>query len=115
MTKEPFTLSYYFFLQCKYTCKSDVWSFGVLLWEILNHCQVRPYAQLPDDELVIEQLNSAMTEDEITATLLERPNQCPKDVYDLMRECWNRDAEKRPAFKEINLFLQRKILNCGKL
>lgn len=42
--------------------------------------------------------------------LLPIPIGCPKEIYDLMRECWQRNESDRPRFREIHLFLQRKNL-----
>ena len=100
-------------LQGKYTTKSDVWSFGVLLWEILQLASVRPYAALTDED-VLNELRSF----EATGAMkmrLERPPLCPKDLYELMCECWKRDAATRPSFREIHLFLQRKNLGYSPL
>jgi hypothetical protein len=41
---------------------------------------------------------------------LPTPFQCPREVRDLMNECWQRDESERPTFREIHLFLQRKNL-----
>jgi hypothetical protein len=38
------------------------------------------------------------------------PINCPKEIYDLMCECWQRNESDRPNFREIHLFLQRKNL-----
>lgn len=38
------------------------------------------------------------------------PHDCPKEIYDLMCECWQRDDANRPNFGDIHLFLQRKNL-----
>ena len=42
--------------------------------------------------------------------VLPSPFQCPREVRDLMLECWQRDENERPSFREIHLFLQRKNL-----
>lgn len=42
--------------------------------------------------------------------ILPLPKNCPKEIYDLMRECWQRNDVDRPTFREIHLFLQRKNL-----
>jgi len=41
----------------------------------------------------------------------ERPLACPRETYDLMKACWNREVERRPSFREAHMFLQR--LNAG--
>src|SRR5437879_1680151 len=41
---------------------------------------------------------------------LPKPDGCPKEIYDLMVECWQRSENSRPNFREICLFLQRKNL-----
>ena len=100
-------------LQCKYTTKSDVWSFGICLWEILQLASVRPYSGLTDDK-VLSGLEAIYAGDEAEPAgglgVLERPPLCPKDVYELMCECWRREDAARPSFREIHLFLQRKNL-----
>jgi len=45
-----------------------------------------------------------------TQMILPLPKNCPKEIYDLMRECWQRNDVDRPNFREIHLFLQRKNL-----
>ena len=42
--------------------------------------------------------------------VLSTPHGCPREVRDLMTECWQRDDQERPSFREIHLFLQRKNL-----
>lgn len=42
--------------------------------------------------------------------ILPLPKNCPKEIYDLMCECWQRNDIDRPNFREIHLFLQRKNL-----
>ena len=96
-------------MQCKYTTKSDVWSFGVCLWEILGLASVRPHAHLEDNQ-VMDILAGQQQESGNDAVCLDKPARCPRDVYDLMRECWRRDPQDRPTFREIHLFLQRKNL-----
>ena len=101
-------------MQSKYTTKSDVWSFGVCLWEILQLAGLRPFADLDDagvvanlESLMLSSNNEKSNED---VQPLARPPICPKDVYELMTECWRREPADRPAFAEIHLFLRRKTL-----
>ncbi|KAG8321112.1 DNA damage responsive protein [Homalodisca vitripennis] len=99
----------------KYTTKSDVWSFGVTLWEILHLAQKRPYDTLTDSE-VVENLEQ-LYQDTGAFSFLPRPPTPPttKDVTDLLSECWRRTAAERPSFREIHLFLQRKTLGYAPL
>ncbi|KAK7067497.1 DNA damage responsive protein, partial [Halocaridina rubra] len=92
----------------KFTTKSDVWSFAVTLWEILTMAREQPYEDLTD-ELVIENV-SYIYHNETRKVLLPQPANCPKEIYDLMRECWKRSDADRPTFREIHMFLQRKNL-----
>lgn len=91
-----------------FSSKSDVWSFGITLWEILTFAREQPFEELSNDE-VMENV-TRYYEDEEKPILLSVPVNCPKDIYDLMCECWQRNDVDRPKFREINLFLQKKIL-----
>ncbi|CAB3226095.1 unnamed protein product [Arctia plantaginis] len=96
-------------LRAKYTTKSDVWAFAVTLHEIFTLCRRRPYEHLTDNE-VLENLSHLQADDGIFECIDRAPG-CPRDVYELMCECWRRHELDRPTFAEIHLFLQRKSLN----
>ncbi|XP_074650035.1 tyrosine-protein kinase CSK-like isoform X2 [Tubulanus polymorphus] len=74
-----------------FTNKSDIWSFGVLLWEIYSFGR-NPYPRIPVKEV---------------ATLVERgyrmgaPEGCPSDIFDIMNSCWEPEPESRPTFEKI--------------
>ena len=72
--------------------QSDVWSYGVLLWEIYTW-SCTPYASLLDKELL----------GKLTAGYrMERPDECPPLVYEsVMLRCWHLEAKRRPPFAEI--------------
>ncbi|XP_023246903.1 discoidin domain-containing receptor 2 [Copidosoma floridanum] len=91
-----------------YTSKSDVWAFAVTFWEILTFAREQPFEELPDYRIV-ENATYFYQQDE-RRMILPLPKNCPKEMYDLMRECWQRDERDRPNFREIHLFLQRKNL-----
>ena len=107
-------------MQSQYTTKSDVWSFGVTLWEVVSYAGDRPLAHLSDTDVVanLERMRAAAGSD-VTAedgggggwAYPGRPDGCPRETYDLMTACWSRDAERRPSFREAHMFLQR--LNAG--
>ncbi|GBM04718.1 Discoidin domain-containing receptor 2, partial [Araneus ventricosus] len=92
----------------KFTTKSDVWAFAVTMWEILTFARHQPYADMVDDK-VIENVSHFYHNDGHQIYLPQPPG-CPKEIYDLMKECWQRNEHDRPNFREIHLFLQRKNL-----
>ncbi|XP_050425445.1 discoidin domain-containing receptor 2 [Adelges cooleyi] len=92
----------------KHTPRSDVWSFAVTLWEILTFAREQPYDELSDQH-VVDNI-TRLYQNDVNFVLLPQPINCPKEIYDLMCECWQRDDKSRPNFREIHLFLQRKNL-----
>ncbi|CAM4614536.1 unnamed protein product [Leuciscus chuanchicus] len=72
----------------KYSSKSDVWSFGVLMWEVYSEGRV-PYDNRSNAE-VVEALNARQR--------LLRPRVCPQSVFELMQWCWKEKPEDRPSF-----------------
>ena len=83
------------------------------LWEILQLASVRPFADKSDGD-VLASLADLRAEDN-GGLQLERPPLCPKDLFELMCECWRKEPEDRPSFREIHLFLQRKNLGYSPL
>ena len=53
---------------------------------------------------------SAQLETGVLPNRLSHPYNCPRDIFDLMSECWAKVETERPSFREIHLFLQRKNL-----
>lgn len=93
-------------MQGKYSTKSDVWAFAVTLWELLTLARSLPLAVLTDEEVLDNCAHFYMADGcDITPS---QPTACPREIYDLMRECWRRDETQRPTFREIHMFLQRK-------
>ena len=79
--------------------KSDVWSFGVLMWEIFYLGEALPYvsiAGLPELVIFLE-----------TGQRLEKPPLCPQGLYELMLWCWNQHYRFRPTFFEIKRDLKK--------
>ena len=79
----------------KFSAKTDVWAFGVTMWEIFTLGKVQPYSNLTDGEVVADAIKGR------DRTLLERPDDCPEDIYEIMRRCWAIDAGQRPTFDEL--------------
>uniref|UniRef100_A0A0K2T0M4 Discoidin domaincontaining receptor 2like [Bombus impatiens] n=1 Tax=Lepeophtheirus salmonis TaxID=72036 RepID=A0A0K2T0M4_LEPSM len=95
-------------LMGKFTTKSDVWSFAVTLWEILTFAREQPFESLSDDKVIASL--SSVYQNGVSLVHLPTPYGCPREVRDLMTECWQREESERPSFQEIHLFLQRKNL-----
>ncbi|XP_060890388.1 tyrosine-protein kinase receptor Tie-1 isoform X2 [Labrus mixtus] len=80
-----------------YTTKSDVWSFGVLLWEIVS-LGGTPYCGMTCAELY-EKLPQGFR--------MEKPKNCDDEVYELMKQCWRDRPYERPPFSQISVQLNR--------
>uniref|UniRef100_A0A3Q3DMX4 Tyrosine-protein kinase receptor n=1 Tax=Hippocampus comes TaxID=109280 RepID=A0A3Q3DMX4_HIPCM len=80
----------------RFTTESDVWSLGVVLWEIFTYGK-QPWYQLSNNEVI-----ECITQGRV----LQRPRTCPKEVYDLMLGCWQREPYMRLNIKEIHAMLQ---------
>lgn len=78
------------------------------LWEVLTFAREQPFDDL-SDEKVIENA-SHFYQNDGKQTRLQTPINCPKEIYDMMSECWQRNESDRPNFHEIHLFLERKNL-----
>uniref|UniRef100_A0A8C7I8D8 Tyrosine-protein kinase receptor n=1 Tax=Oncorhynchus kisutch TaxID=8019 RepID=A0A8C7I8D8_ONCKI len=76
----------------KFTTESDIWSFGVVLWEIFTYGK-QPWYQLSNSE-AIECITQGRE--------LERPRTCPKEVHGLMQGCWQREPQQRLVIKDIH-------------
>ncbi|XP_059571126.1 epithelial discoidin domain-containing receptor 1 isoform X2 [Alligator mississippiensis] len=96
-------------LMGKFTTASDVWAFGVTLWEVLMLCQEQPYSQLTDEQ-VIENAGQFFR-DQGEQVYLSRPPACPLALYEVMLRCWARDAKDRPLFQHLHRFLNEDALN----
>ncbi|XP_039985273.1 inactive tyrosine-protein kinase transmembrane receptor ROR1 isoform X1 [Xiphias gladius] len=76
----------------KFTTDSDIWSFGVVLWEIFSY-GLQPYYGFSNQE-VMEMVRKRQ--------LLPCPEDCPPRFYGLMTECWQEGPGRRPRFKDIH-------------
>ncbi|XP_023686243.1 high affinity nerve growth factor receptor-like isoform X1 [Paramormyrops kingsleyae] len=76
----------------KFTTESDIWSFGVVLWEIFTYGK-QPWYQLSNSE-AIECITQGRE--------LERPRTCPKEVHLLMQGCWQREPQQRLDIKTLH-------------
>ncbi|XP_059838620.1 inactive tyrosine-protein kinase 7-like isoform X2 [Hypanus sabinus] len=75
-----------------FSTKSDVWSFGVLVWEIFSQGEL-PFSNLSDDEVLTGVQNNKIK--------LSAPECCPSKLHKLMQHCWAASPKDRPSFSEI--------------
>ena len=76
----------------RFTIKSDVWSFGILLYEIITYGHP-PYPELSNTEAIIATKSGYR---------LPSPKGCPDQLYNLMRDCWRDNAATRPTFESLH-------------
>ncbi|XP_055920947.1 tyrosine-protein kinase receptor torso isoform X2 [Eupeodes corollae] len=88
-----------------YTSQSDVWSFGILLYEIITLGGI-PYPSIPTNRLV-HLLK--------TGYRMESPKNCSQGLYNLMTACWNANPAERPNFTEIINILDNLLIESPQL
>ncbi|CAL8243222.1 unnamed protein product [Lota lota] len=75
----------------RYTTESDVWSFGVVLWETFSR-GMTPYTSMSNQQ----------TRDELDRGYrMPAPSDCPPEVYKLMQSCWRTEPRTRPSFRKL--------------
>ena len=79
----------------RFSTKTDVWSYGVTLWEIFTLCRQQPYEEMSDEELIFDVQKGP------NRTLLQRPPISPDEVYNTMTRCWRHSSTARPDFESI--------------
>uniref|UniRef100_A0AAR2M4J4 Tyrosine-protein kinase n=1 Tax=Pygocentrus nattereri TaxID=42514 RepID=A0AAR2M4J4_PYGNA len=79
-----------------FSIKSDVWSFGILLTEIVTYGRI-PYPGMTNPE-VIQNLENGYR--------MPRPDNCPEDLYAIMTKCWTEHPENRPTFEYLRSVLE---------
>ncbi|XP_078254660.1 tyrosine-protein kinase SRK2-like [Rhinoraja longicauda] len=81
--------------------KSDVWSFGVVLYEIITFGKI-PYAGIPNNMVLLELAKGYR---------MPCPKDCPQPIYNIMEDCWNETPSQRPLFSTLKLQLEDYIAN----
>lgn len=85
----------------KFSIKSDVWAFGVTMWEVFHLGRRQPYDHKGDQDVVTDAMKGP------SRLLLHKPSQCPHDIYRLMLQCWVHEPQYRPTFEELYLKLYK--------
>uniref|UniRef100_A0A8C1KZA0 receptor protein-tyrosine kinase n=1 Tax=Cyprinus carpio TaxID=7962 RepID=A0A8C1KZA0_CYPCA len=89
----------------KFTSSSDVWSYGIVMWEVMSYGE-RPYWDMSNQDVI-----NAIEQD----YRLPPPMDCPNALHQLMLDCWQKDRNNRPKFNQIVNTLDKMIRNPGSL
>uniref|UniRef100_A0A3P8TL51 receptor protein-tyrosine kinase n=1 Tax=Amphiprion percula TaxID=161767 RepID=A0A3P8TL51_AMPPE len=89
----------------KFTTASDVWSYGIVMWEVVSYGE-RPYWDMNNQDVI-----KAIEE----GYRLPAPMDCPVVLHQLMLDCWERERAERPTFSQILNMLDKLIRNPGTL
>ncbi|XP_065829429.1 uncharacterized protein [Oscarella lobularis] len=74
-----------------FTIKTDTWSYGVTLWEIMS------LGKMPYPGVAVQDIASLLEKGD----RLDRPSNCPEEIYEVMNQCWLTEAGERPSFEKI--------------
>ena len=85
----------------KFNMASDVWSYGVLMWEVMSYGK-SPYGDV-DNYTLLEQIQQGYR--------LEQPDDCPYLLYSLMLKCWDTIPEMRPTFSDLHFQVSSMVEN----
>lgn len=91
-----------------FTSQSDVWAFGVTLWEVLTFARETPYEMMTDQQ-VIENACSIVAKEQQSFRCLPRPPICSDLLYRLLLNCWKKSPAERPNFSELAQFFKRLV------
>ncbi|XP_041950542.1 ephrin type-A receptor 7 isoform X2 [Alosa sapidissima] len=89
----------------KFTSASDVWSYGIVMWEVMSYGE-RPYWDMSNQDVI-----KAIEE----GYRLPAPMDCPPGLHQLMLDCWQKDRADRPKFDQIVGILDKMIRNPSTL
>ncbi|XP_018606152.1 ephrin type-B receptor 2 isoform X3 [Scleropages formosus] len=89
----------------KFTSSSDVWSYGIVMWEIMSYGE-RPYWDMSNQDVI-----NAIEQD----YRLPTPMDCPVALHQLMLDCWQKERGDRPKFSQIVNTLDKMIRNPNSL
>ncbi|XP_051943534.1 ephrin type-A receptor 4b [Hippocampus zosterae] len=89
----------------KFTSASDVWSYGIVMWEVISYGE-RPYWEMSNQDVI-----KAIEE----GYRLPAPMDCPVVLHQLMLDCWEKGRSERPKFGQIVTILDKLIRNPASL
>ncbi|XP_037530979.1 mast/stem cell growth factor receptor kita [Nematolebias whitei] len=91
--------------ECVYTFESDVWSYGILLWEIFSLGN-SPYPGMPVDAKFYKLIKEGYR--------MDSPDFAPSDMYRIMWSCWDPDPFERPPFRKVVECIEQQLSDATK-
>ncbi|KAG7514479.1 mast/stem cell growth factor receptor Kit isoform X1 [Solea senegalensis] len=91
--------------ECVYTFESDVWSYGILLWEIFSLGN-SPYPGMPVDAKFYKLIKEGYR--------MDAPEFAPSEMYQIMRDCWDADPFNRPPFRKVVERIEQQLSDATK-
>ncbi|XP_071395168.1 mast/stem cell growth factor receptor kita isoform X1 [Centroberyx affinis] len=91
--------------ECVYTFESDVWSYGILLWEIFSLGN-SPYPGMPVDSKFYKLIKEGYR--------MDAPEFAPSEMYQIMRSCWDADPFQRPPFRKVVERIEQQLSDATK-
>ncbi|KAF6775025.1 hypothetical protein AHF37_04260 [Paragonimus kellicotti] len=86
----------------RFTVKSDVWSFGIVIYEIITYGQV-PFPSMDNAE-TLQQVDRGYR--------MPRPSNCPQPVYEVMLKTWDSNPDQRPTFESLCVYFEDYFYNA---
>ena len=80
----------------KFSIQTDVWSFGITLWEVFTLCKCQPFSEFTDQEMIDDAVLGS------NRKIPEQPDDCPSDVYNIIKSCLRHEPSERPAFSVLH-------------
>ena len=87
----------------KFSEKSDVWAFGVTMWELFSLAKDKPYPHLSDEEVIQNALKRRYNQ------FPSKSEACPLPVYEIMEKCWIIDMKNRATFHDLHEMLREHL------
>ena len=79
----------------RFSEKTDVWAYGVTMWEVFTFCKQQPYEEQDDQEVIQDAIRGTSRQ------LLPKPEGCSQEVFEMMLRCWEYIPDERADFEEI--------------
>lgn len=87
----------------EFTMQTDIWSYGILLYEIVTNCSIIPYPDMSQEDALREIKKGYR---------LPNPPGCPEDIHNVMTQCWSEKPSDRPTFETVELQVRRISETC---